>query len=81
MSNGSLAVTVKPGRVNYGDNIRFKTPFFLFSKFKIRRILRDDLFVREIMSKYRNVRVGIENQDLLNFKLNCDLSKGVTACY
>lgn len=81
MSEGSIAVDVKPGVVTYIGNVSFKVPFFVFQDVKFKPRDREDAFVSRIMANYKNVTSPISHQRMSVYKLSCDLKQGIGACY
>lgn len=81
MSKGSFAVEIKPGRVNYVGNVRFKVPFLVFQSVKIIPAGREDSFVAEVMEKYKGVKAEIDHQKMSISKLNCNMTNGLQGCY
>lgn len=81
MSNGSFAVEIKPGRVNYIGNVRFKTPLLVFQSVNIFPAGRDDRFAAQAMEKFKGVKATIDHQEMSISKLNCNMTNGLQGCY
>jgi len=86
IDDGSVAIEVAPGKVTYAGTLAFQTPFLALAGVPIGDVAfwvskKNDAQARNVLAGYPHVKGPMVSPDLKMFRLDCDLDKGVEACY